>query len=221
MPASSSVDVRVGRAGMWTSYALAVDLLSPVTLTGSLVSLSPLTTDDVDALAAASADGDLSTLQYTWVPAPEQMGAWVDECLRLHADGALLPFVTRRLADERVIGMTTYLNVEPDHRRLEIGQTWNAASTQRTGTNTDSKLLLLGHAFETLDCIAVDLRTHWLNQQSRRAIERLGAKLDGVLRNHKIMADGTLRDTAAYSILPHEWPAIRAELRRRLRHHAR
>lgn len=191
--------------------------LSPVTLTGSLVSLSPLSPDDAAALADAAADGELSTLQYTSVPPPDRMGAWVEQCLRMQEAGTVLPFVTRRLSDDRVIGMTTYLNVEPEHRRLEIGQTWNAASAQRTGTNTDSKLLLLTHAFEELDCIAVDFRTHWLNQQSRRAIERLGAKLDGVLRNHRIMADGTLRDTAVYSILPHEWPAIRAELRRRLR----
>jgi RimJ/RimL family protein N-acetyltransferase len=198
-----------------------VAFLTPVTLTGSLVSLSPLTTGDTVALADASADGDLSTLQYTSVPPPEHMSAWVDQCLQMQQAGTLLPFVTRRLRDDQVIGMTTYLHVQPEHRRLEIGHTWNAASAQRTGTNTDSKLLLLTQAFEVLDCIAVDFRTHFLNQQSRRAIERLGAKLDGVLRNHRIMPDGTLRDTAAYSILPHEWPAIRAELQRRLRPVAR
>ena len=211
------MDVDSPARAVWTSYARAVTFLSPVTLTGSLVSLSPLSPGDGAALADAAADGELSTLQYTSVPSPDRMGAWVEQCLRLQETGTVLPFVTRRRSDDRVIGMTTYLNVEPEHRRLEIGQTWIAASAQRTGINTDSKLLLLTHAFEELDCIAVDFRTHWLNQQSRRAIERLGAKLDGVLRNHRIMADGTLRDTAVYSILPHEWPAIRAELRRRLR----
>lgn len=192
--------------------------LDPVTLTGTRVSLSPLSLDDTEDLAAASADGDLSSLQYTWVPAPDAMGAWVEQCLLDQEAGTLLPFVARRLDldDARVIGMTTFLNIEQAHRRLEIGQTWNAASAQRSGTNTESKLLLLTHAFETLDCIAVDFRTHWLNRQSRAAIERLGAKLDGILRSHKIMADGSIRDTASYSILAHEWPAVRAELRRRL-----
>ncbi|MBC7558031.1 MAG: GNAT family N-acetyltransferase [Dermatophilaceae bacterium] len=197
-----------------------MDFLSPVTLTGQLVSLSPLSREDTDDLAAASADGDLSSLQYTSVPAPRAMAGWVDRCLRMQAEGTVVPFVARRLdaGSDRgtVIGMTTFLNVVPEDRRLEIGNTWNAVSAQRSGTNTESKLLLLGHAFETLDCIAVEFRTHWLNQQSRRAIERLGAKADGVLRNHRLMPDGTLRDTAVYSILPHEWPAIRAELRRRL-----
>ena len=145
------------------------------------------------------------------------MGDWVDQCLAMQSGGTFLPFVARRLDTGTVIGMTTFLNVVPEHRRLEIGNTWNAVSAQRTGTNAESKLLLLGHAFDTLDCIAVEFRTHWLNQQSRRAIERLGAKHDGVLRNHRLMPDGSLRDTAVYSILPHEWPAIRAELQRRLR----
>lgn len=194
-----------------------MELLTPITLTGTRVSLSPLSSADVDGLAAASADGDLSSLQYTWVPPPDGMSDWVDRCLTMQDEGTVLPFVARRLDTGAVIGMTTYLNIDAEHRRLEIGNTWNAVSSQRSGTNTDSKLLLLGHAFETLDCIAVEFRTHWLNRQSRAAIERLGAKADGVLRNHKIMADDTLRDTAVYSILPHEWPAIRAELRRRLR----
>ena len=127
-----------------------------------------------------------------------------------------MPFTVRLRKTGRVIGQTTYCNIEADHRRLEIGGTWNARSVQRTGTNTESKLLLLTHAFDQLGCIAVEFRTHWLNQQSRRAIEGLGAKQDGVLRNHRIMPDGTLRDTVVYSILEHEWPAIRNELQRRL-----
>jgi len=190
--------------------------LEPVTLAGDLVTLSPLARDDVEALAEASADGDLSSLQYTSVPAPAEMGAWVEQCLEKQATGTFLPFVTRRRATGTVIGMTTFCNASPADRHVEIGYTWNAASAQRTGTNTESKLLLMTHAFETLDVIAVEFRTHWLNRQSRRAIERLGAKLDGVLRNHRLLADGTLRDTACYSVLPHEWPAIKAELRRSL-----
>ena len=196
-------------------YARPVFLV-PVTLTGRHVSLTPLERSDVDGLAAASADGDLASLQYTAVPSPETMAAWVETCLERRESDTFQPFVARRLDTGAIIGMTTFCNVAPEHRHVEIGHTWNAASSQRTGTNTESKLLLLGHAFDTLDAIAVEFRTHWLNHQSRRAIERLGAKPDGVLRNHQLMPDGSFRDTACYSILPHEWPAIRAELQRKL-----
>jgi len=193
-----------------------MSFLQPVTLVGDLVSLTPLSHDDVEGLAAASADGHLSTLQYTSVPAPEDMSAWIDTCLERQQTGTFLPFVVRRRDTDAVIGMTTYCNVVPAHRHVEIGHTWNARSAQRTGTNTESKLLLLTHAFETLDCIAVEFRTHWLNRQSRQAIERLGAKQDGILRSHQVMPDGTLRDTVVYSILPHEWPAVKSELCRKL-----
>ena len=190
-----------------------------MTLVGDVVSLQPLSLDDVDGLAAASADGNLSTLQYTSVPAPDQMSTWVETCIERQRTGTFLPFVARRRDTEAVIGMTTFCNVVPEHRHVEIGYTWNAASAQRNGTNTESKLMLMTHAFEVLDAIAVEFRTHWMNQQSRRAIERLGAKLDGVLRNHQVMPDGSLRDTVSYSVLPHEWPAIKAELRRKLSAH--
>ncbi len=190
--------------------------LEPVTLSGKLVQLSPLSVDDSGALAQASADGDLSRLQYTSVPSPDSMAQWVHTCLERQQTGTFLPFVARRQDTGAVIGMTTFCNVVPDHRHVEIGYTWNAASAQRSGTNTESKLLLMTHAFESLNAIAVEFRTHWLNQQSRRAIERLGAKLDGVLRNHQLMPDGSLRDTASYSVLPHEWPAVKAELGRKL-----
>jgi RimJ/RimL family protein N-acetyltransferase len=128
----------------------------------------------------------------------------------------MLPFTTRRKDSGAILGMTTFMNADPVNRRVEIGSTWNARSAQRTGTNTESKLLLLGHAFETLRCIAVEFRTHWLNQQSRAAIAHLGAKQDGVLRSHSLASDGTLRDTVVYSVIAIEWPAIRSELRRRL-----
>jgi RimJ/RimL family protein N-acetyltransferase len=128
----------------------------------------------------------------------------------------MLPFTARRNDSGAVIGMTSYLNVDAANRHVEIGATWNARSAQRTGTNTESKLLLLTHAFETLDCIAVEFRTHWLNQQSRTAIARLGAKQDGVLRSHQLAKDGTVRDTVVFSIIAGEWPAVRSELRRRL-----
>jgi len=202
------------------NYGAPVAFVEPVILTGDLVLLEPLLVQDHDALVEAAADGHLWTLTYTRVPRPEQMRLAIQDCLAKQAAGALAPFTVRSLGTGRVIGMTTYCNIDPDNRHLEIGGTWNARSAQQTGTNTESKFLLLAHAFDQLDCIAVEFRTHWLNHQSRRAIERLGAKQDGVLRSHKIMPDGTLRDTAVYSILQHEWPAVRTELRRRLAHHS-
>lgn len=194
--------------------------VEPAILTGGLVVLEPLLVQDHDALVEAAADGQLWTLAYTRVPRPEHMRLAILDCLAKQTVGALAPFTVRLRSTGRVIGMTTFCNIDQDNRHLEIGGTWNARSVQRTGTNTESKLLLLAHAFDQLDCIAVEFRTHWLNQQSRRAIERLGAKQDGVLRSHKIMPDGTLRDTAVYSVLQHEWPAVRNELRHRLADHS-
>lgn len=188
----------------------------PVVLTGRLVQLRPLQSADAEGLAEAAADGALWTLAYTAVPRPEAMAAAVRDRLAAQAGGTLAPFTTRRLDTGAVIGATNYLNIDPVNRRLEIGGTWNARSAQRSGTNTESKLLLLGHAFDTLGCIAVEFRTHFLNRQSRAAIERLGARLDGILRHHQVMPDGTLRDTVVYSITAPDWPAIRNELRRRL-----
>ena len=192
-----------------------MSFVTPVTLAGDLVRLEPLRPDHHDGLVEAARDGDLWTLAYTSIPPPEGIRAEIERRLALQAAGQMLPFTTMR-PDGTVIGMTTYMNVDAGNRRLEIGSTWNARSAQRSGTNTQSKLLLLTHAFETLHCIAVEFRTHWLNRQSRAAIERLGAKLDGVLRQHQVMPDGTLRDTVVYSILDSEWPAVRNELRRRL-----
>jgi RimJ/RimL family protein N-acetyltransferase len=190
--------------------------LSPITLSGDLVTLEPLSRDHEDGLTAAAADGELWNLWYTSVPAPGGMSAEIDRRLSLQATGSMLPFTARRNDSGAVIGMTTFMNVDAANRHVEIGSTWNARSAQRTGTNTESKLLLLTHAFETLDCIAVEFRTHWLNHQSRTAIARLGAKQDGVLRNHQLAKDGTVRDTVVFSIIAGEWPAVRSELRRRL-----
>jgi RimJ/RimL family protein N-acetyltransferase len=128
----------------------------------------------------------------------------------------MLPFVILANATRRIVGATGYMNIDAENRRVEIGHTWYAASAQRTGTNTEAKLLLLGHAFEALNCIAVELRTHWMNQQSREAIARLGAKQDGVLRNHQRMADGTLRDTVVFSIIESEWPTVKRHLQYKL-----
>ncbi|AKJ27983.1 GNAT family N-acetyltransferase [Caldimonas brevitalea] len=186
--------------------------VTPVTLAGRHARLEPLSLDHVPALAEAVQDGRLWELWYTQVAPPEHMQAEVERRLGLQARGSMLPFAVRRLSDDRVVGMTTYMHIEAAHRRLEIGSTWYAASVQRSALNTECKRLLLGHAFETLGCIAVEFRTHFMNHASRRAIERLGAKLDGVLRSHQVMPDGTLRDTAVYSIVAAEWPTVKRHL---------
>jgi RimJ/RimL family protein N-acetyltransferase len=190
--------------------------LEPVTLTGELVTLAPLHPDHHDDLVAAVCDGRLWEHWYTSVPAPEAMSADIEARLERQAVGEMLPFTVRRTDTGRMVGMTTYLNVEPDVPRVEIGSTWIARSAQRTGINAESKLLLLAHAFDVLGCLAVEFRTHWHNAQSRAAIARLGAKQDGVLRNHRRMPDGSLRDTVVFSIVESEWPAVRNGLRHRL-----
>jgi RimJ/RimL family protein N-acetyltransferase len=198
-----------------------VTSIEPVTLTGKYVVLQPLSHEHHDGLLAAARDGELWKLWYTSVPAPDGMAAEIDRRLALQEQGSMLPF-TARLVDPatggpgRVIGMTTYMNIDAATPRLEIGSTWNAASVHGTGTNPESKLLLLRHAFETLGCPAVEFRTHWLNHQSREAIARLGAKQDGVLRSHSRSQDGVLRDTVVFSILEHEWPMVRNGLEFRL-----
>jgi RimJ/RimL family protein N-acetyltransferase len=198
-----------------------VNAIQPITLTGTYVTLEPLNRSHHDGLVDAARDGDLWKLWYTSVPAPQQMAAEIDRRLALQAQGSMLPFTTR-LVDPvtggpgRVIGMTTYMNIDAATPRLEIGSTWNAASSHGSGSNPDSKLLLLRHAFETLGCPAVEFRTHWLNHQSREAIARLGAKQDGVLRSHSRTSDGVLRDTVVFSILEHEWPMVRNGLEFRL-----
>jgi RimJ/RimL family protein N-acetyltransferase len=190
--------------------------LEPVTLTGDLVTVEPLVVEHHDQLVDAASDGRLWELWYTSVPTPGGMRADIDEKLAGQASGTRLPFTVRRNDTGRAVGMTTYLNVEADVPRLEIGSTWTARSAQRTGVNAESKLLLLTHAFEVLGCRAVEFRTHWHNHQSRTAIARLGAKQDGVLRNHRRLPDGSLRDTVVFSILDTEWPAVRNGLRSRL-----
>ncbi|WP_426299513.1 GNAT family N-acetyltransferase [Arthrobacter sp. R-11] len=190
--------------------------IAPVTLSGRLVTLEPLRPEHHDGLVEAAGDGELWKLWYTSVPTPDGMAAEIERRLALQESGSMLPFATRLNGSGRLIGMTTYMNIDLATPRLEIGSTWNAASAQGSGSNAESKLLLLRHAFETLGCPAVEFRTHWLNHQSREAIARLGAKQDGVLRNHSRTADGVLRDTVVFSILEHEWPAVRANLEFRL-----
>lgn len=191
----------------------------PVTLQDDSVILAPLSQAHAADLAEAVRDGELWKLWYTAIPAPEKMAAEIDRRLDLQRKGSMLPFAVIEAADGRAVGMTTYMNIDAANRRVEIGSTWYRKSVQRSALNTRAKLLLLRHAFEVLDCIAVEFRTHFFNRQSRAAIERLGAKQDGILRSHQIAPNGTLRDTVVYSILPAEWPAVKAGLEWRLASH--
>ena len=184
----------------------------PVTLSGRLVELLPLSQEHHDALVEAVRDGELWQLWYTNISAPDEMATEIGRRLTLQATGSMLPFTVLDGPGGRVVGMTTYMNIDPAGPRVEIGSTWYARSAQGTGLNTEAKLLLLAHAFDRLDCLAVEFRTHFMNHQSRRAIERIGAKLDGVLRHHQRMRDGSLRDTCVYSITSPEWPTVRSHL---------
>ena len=185
--------------------------LAPVELGGAHCALKPLAAEHHDGLAEAAREGELWKLWYTAIPSPDAMRAEIARRLDLQARGSMLPFTTFD-ATGRIAGMTTCMNVDAANKRVEIGSTWTATRLQRSPFNTECKLLLLGHAFETLGCIAVEFRTHFFNQQSRRAIERLGARLDGVLRNHSRASNGTLRDTCVYSILESEWPTVKTHL---------
>jgi RimJ/RimL family protein N-acetyltransferase len=190
--------------------------IEPVTLSTDRLTLRPLSLADVPALGVAASDGELWEKRTTVVPRPEGFAAYVQKALELQAAGLALPFATIVSEKNRVIGSTRYMNIDADHHRVEIGTTWIAGSWQRTFVNTHAKFLMLRHAFEALGCIAVELRTHVRNDQSRAAIERLGAKLDGILRQHMIMPDGHIRDTAVYSIIRDEWPAVKARLERKM-----
>ena len=185
------------------------------TLRGQHASLVPLTAAHHDDLVEAVRDGELWKLWYTAIPTPEGMAAEIQRRLGLQKAGSMLPFAVLD-ASGKAVGMTTYMNIDAANRRVEIGSTWYRQAVQRTPLNTEAKRLLLTHAFETLGCIAVEFRTHWFNHASRRGIERLGAKLDGVLRSHQINrhpeAQGALRDTCVYSIVAHEWPSVKAHL---------
>jgi RimJ/RimL family protein N-acetyltransferase len=183
----------------------------PVTLGGPHAKLRPLSHDHCDGLVEAVKDGELWKLWYTFIPKAEDMRKEIDRRLALQASGAMLPFTVFD-ADGKIAGMTTYMNVDAANRRVEIGSTWYARRVQRSALNTQCKLLLLTHAFEKLDCIAVEFRTHFFNHASRRGIERLGAKQDGILRNHQIASNGTLRDTVVYSIIVGEWPTVKVHL---------
>jgi len=185
--------------------------LEPVALRGEHARLEPLSPDHGDGLTEAVKDGELWKLWYTFIPRAEDMGKEIDRRLGLQAAGSMLPFTVFD-ADGGIAGMTTYMNVDAANRRVEIGSTWYARRVQRSALNTQCKLLLLRHAFEQLDCIAVEFRTHFFNHQSRRGIERLGARQDGILRSHQIAPNGTLRDTVVYSIIAAEWLTVKTHL---------
>ena len=188
--------------------------IQTTTLHGQYVSLMPLSAAHHVDLLEAVKDGELWRHWYTAIPTPDKMAAEIERRLSLHKQGSMLPFTVQ--VNGKAVGMTTYMNIDAANQRVEIGSTWYRASVQRTPVNTECKRLLLAYAFEQLQCNAVEFRTHFFNQQSRRAIERLGAKLDGVLRNHQINhhpdASGALRDTCVYSILNTEWPSVKAHL---------
>lgn len=181
----------------------------PFNVQGQHVRLEPLTQDNLSEIQAAAADGELWNLFFTSVPTFEQTQQWLSLALEMQEQQKAIPFVVKNMADGRIVGATRYCNIDHHHKRLEIGYTWYAKSVQRSGINTECKLLLLTHAFETFDCNAVEFRTDWFNRQSQAAIERLGAKRDGILRNHMILPDGRVRDTVVYSIIRNEWPGVK------------
>ena len=187
--------------------------LLPIELKGASVKLIPLNLSHAEDLKEAVADGQLNNLWYTNIPVEGGVEAEIERRLKLQKLGSMAPFSVVELKRDKAVGMTTFMNMDPINRRVEIGSTWYRDDVQRTSINTESKLLLMGYAFEKLNCIAVEFRTHFMNRQSRRAIERLGAKLDGILRSHMIIANGTIRDTVVYSVILSEWEAVKANLK--------
>ncbi|MEE9327707.1 MAG: GNAT family protein [Cocleimonas sp.] len=190
--------------------------IKPVILKGKVVNLEPMTLDHAIELGKVSNDGELWKLWYTGIPSPETAESYVKVAMKMFADKVAMPFIVRETKQGKIIGSTRFCNIDEQNKRAEIGYTWYAKSYQRTSVNTECKLLLLTHAFEQLDSIAVEFRTHWHNLASRRAIERLGAKQDGVLRNHQKTSDGNYRDTVVFSIIDHEWSTVKTSLTHKL-----
>jgi RimJ/RimL family protein N-acetyltransferase len=186
--------------------------IEPVTLTGTKIVLEPLSPEHKDGLIEAVKDGELWKLWYTFISPPEKMEEYITKALNNREQAGEMPFVVRENESGKIIGSTRYMNVDNHNHRVEIGSTWYANSDQRTAVNTECKYLLLSHAFEKLDAIAVEFRTHWHNHNSRAAISRLGAKQDGVLRNHIKSPDGVYRDTVVFSIINLEWLAVKQSL---------
>lgn len=185
---------------------------TPLTLAGRHASLEPLTQSHLAEIQAAANDGELWKLFFTSVPSFENTQNWLNLALEMQEQQKALPFVVRENTGGKIVGATRYCNMDHNNKRLEIGYTWYAKSVQRSAINTECKLLLLTHAFEVFECIAVEFRTDWFNKKSQAAITRLGAKQDGILRNHMILPDGRVRDTVVYSILQHEWVGVKKNL---------
>lgn len=186
--------------------------IEPIVLLGKHATLEPMQPRHIDGLKAAARDGQLWKLWFTSVPAPEHTESYVEQALMRRDQFGEMPYVVHEHKTNKVIGSTRFMNVDEHNHRLEIGHTWLAQTYQRRAMNTECKLLLLAHAFEQLSAIAVEFRTHLMNRDSRKAIERLGAKQDGILRNHQRGSDGALRDTVVYSIIESEWPAVKNNL---------
>ncbi|CAN5823951.1 GNAT family N-acetyltransferase [soil metagenome] len=185
---------------------------TPIILRGQYVTLEPLSPEHLSGIQSAVTDGDLSSLFFTSVPSFENTQNWLNAALDMQAEQKAIPFIARDNITGEIIGSTRYCNLDHNNMRLEIGYTWYAARAQRTAINTECKLMLLTHAFEVFDCIAVEFRIDWFNRRSQAAIERLGAKRDGVLRNHMVLPDGRVRDTVVYSVLGLEWAGIKKNL---------
>jgi RimJ/RimL family protein N-acetyltransferase len=191
--------------------------IQPITLTGEHAILEPLSLEHLQGIQEAVKDGELWKLWFTSIPSPEKAGEYIKTALDMRENAGAMPFVIREKASNKIIGCTRYFNVDEVNQRLEIGYTWYSESYQRTAVNTECKYMLLKHAFETLEAIAVEFRTHWHNHKSRAAIARLGAKQDGVLRNHTKSANGVYRDTVVFSIINLEWPAVKQSLEFKLK----
>jgi N-acetyltransferase len=193
--------------------------LVPITLEGKYIVLQPPSLDDIEGLSNATMDGEIWTSRFSQFPHPNEISKYIREMLDLNSNGLILPFITIDKTSNTIVGTTRYLNIDYENHRLEIGHTWIAKSWRRTYANTEAKFLMLQYAFEKLECIAVEIRTDVLNTVSRKAIQRLGAKQDGILRHHKIMRDGRIRDTVCYSIIKPEWKQVKANLIEKLFKH--
>ena len=200
-------------SNMRETYAIKDELFNNLTLNGKSCTLVPTSLNHANELAKAVLDGELWKLWYTLIPNPDDMELEISRRLSLKEQAKMVPFTVICNKSQKPIGMTSFLNIDLENARLEIGGTWYRASAQKTSINTESKLLMLTYVFEILDCNAVEFRTHIMNRNSRKSIERIGAKLDGILRNHMVMPNGTLRDTCVYSIISNEWSTVKENLK--------
>ncbi|HJS63766.1 MAG TPA: GNAT family protein [Nitrososphaeraceae archaeon] len=189
-----------------------LEKIGPITLEGRYIILRPPSIDDIEGLSIAARDGEIWNTRFSQFPNPNEIPQYVQEMLNLSSRGLILPFITIDKASNTIVGTTRYLNIDYENHRIEIGHTWIAKSWRKTYVNTEAKFLMLQYAFEKLECIAVEIRTDVLNIVSRQAIQRLGAKQDGILRHHKIMRDGRIRDTVCYSIIKPEWKRVKENL---------